>query len=60
MIAVNTNNNNATFSITPTKIENNIIIEFNEITYQSGFQEDNIEQSPLVGYSTNKRIFGEK
>jgi hypothetical protein len=56
VITVNTNNNNAIFSITPTKIENNVVIEFKEINYQAGFQEDNIEQSPLVGYSINKRV----
>ena len=57
VITVNTNNNNATFSIAPTKIINNIVIEFTEINYQSGFQENNIEQSPLVGYSINKRVY---
>jgi hypothetical protein len=56
VITVNTNNNNATFSITPTKIENNIVIEFTEVNYQSGFQEGNNDQTPLVGYSKNKRF----
>jgi hypothetical protein len=57
VVAVNTVNNNALFVIYPTKIENNSVMEFKEVSYQSGFNKGNPEQSPLVGYSTAKRIY---
>jgi len=33
------------------------VMEFKEVSYQSGFNKGNPEQSPLVGYSTAKRIY---
>lgn len=56
-ISVNTINNNGFTSVYATKIENNLVMETEYIYQESGYDDGNPDQSPLVGYSTAKRIY---
>lgn len=47
---------NGSWSCYPTKMENNVVMEYKNIYIESGFQKGNSTQTPIVGYGTVKRI----
>jgi len=47
---------NGSWTYYATKMENNVVMEYNNTYKESGFQKGNPTQAPLVGYGTAKRI----